>query len=392
MTAQLRKVCVVSGTRAEYGLLYWLLKEIEQDAALALQLVVTGAHLGEKFGNTAEEIIADGFIISERVDIELADDTATGISRSMGLCTIGMGQAFERLKPDIVVVLGDRFEIFASAQAAMVARIPIAHIHGGETTQYAIDEAMRHAITKMSHLHFAAAAAYASRIVQMGEQPDHVFMTGAIGLDHFTRMEPLQQNELEEFLDMSLEGPVFLVTYHPVTLSAFDPGLAATELCEALATFPDAKIIMTGVNADTGNNSVRRVLEKFSSENPDRVRLIESLGSQRYLSLMRLADAVIGNSSSGLIEAPVAGVPTLNIGKRQQGRLRAASVVDCDEDRGSIGDAINLIISAEFRKTVEGSISPYGAGDASRKIAAVLREINLQGILYKRFHDLDTPT
>lgn len=383
-----RKICVVTGTRAEYGLMFWLMREIEQDPALELQLIVTGAHLEPKFGNTVDVIERDGFRIDARVPIDLSDDTPLGIVKSTALAASGIADAFETLQPDIVVLLGDRFEIFGAAQAAMISRRVIAHLYGGEVTEGAIDDAIRHAITKMSHLHFTSAAPYRDRILQMGETPAHTFNVGAIGLDNIELLDLLGRDALGADIELDLQGGYFLVTYHPVTLKDTAPEAGAQALVEALDAFPDKKVIVTGVNADSGNAAIREVFEAFAKDNAGRVRMITSMGQRRYLSAMKHCDAVVGNSSSGLVEAPSFGVPTVNIGDRQKGRLHATSVIDCDENTASITAALQRATGDAHRKISRQTVSPFGVPGVSKKIKRVLAETPLDGIIMKKFVDL----
>ncbi|CAA7613607.1 GDP/UDP-N,N'-diacetylbacillosamine 2-epimerase (hydrolyzing) [Candidatus Terasakiella magnetica] len=382
-----RRICVVTGTRAEYGHLKWLMHDLAEDLEVELQIIVTGTHLSPAHGMTVREIEADGLHPAARVDMLLVGDSQIAVAKSMGLGVIGFADAFERLAPQIVVVLGDRYEALAAVQAAMILRIPIAHIHGGEATEGAIDEAIRHSITKMAHLHFAAAEPYARRIVQLGEQPDRVFNFGAPGLDHIARTPFLNRKELERSLDLALGSPLLLLTYHPVTLMDEDQSLAVTELVRALDSQPQATVIVTGVNADSGNAAISRVFAAYAKANSARVRVVESLGYRRYLSLMRLADVVVGNSSSGILEAPALGVPTVNIGERQQGRLRAESILDCAAAAPAITAAIAQALSPVYRDKTRRVQSPYGQGEASRRIAQVLKTHPLDGILIKRFND-----
>jgi UDP-N-acetylglucosamine 2-epimerase (non-hydrolysing)/GDP/UDP-N,N'-diacetylbacillosamine 2-epimerase (hydrolysing) len=368
--------------------LYWLKKEVEADSDLLLQLVVTGAHLAPEFGNTVSVIEDDGFTIHERVDIEVGDDSAVGVARSLGLAVIGLSEAFDILKPDIVVVLGDRYEILAAAEAAMIARIPIAHIHGGEATEGSIDEAIRHSVTKMAHLHFASADEYRDRVIQLGESPERVFNVGAIGIDNIVNLGFLALPELEQDTGLDLADGYFLVTYHPVTLSDEDPAKAVGELLAALDKFPSHRVVITGVNADSGWNSISRSFSEYIKANTDRVSLHTSLGRLRYLSAMKHAAAVIGNSSSGIVEAPAMKVPTVNIGERQRGRVRATSVIDCAEKADNITAAVEKALSGEFRKTLPGVRNPYGEGGASKRIQEILKGTDLSGILMKRFHNI----
>ena len=383
-----RTICVVTGARAEYGLLYWLLKEIEADPDLTLQLVATGMHLASRFGLTWRAIEDDGFNIDAKVDIDLGDDSARGVARSLGLGTIGMAEAFERLKPDIVVVHGDRFEVLAAAQAALLARLPVAHIRGGELTEGALDDAMRHAITKMAHLHFTASEAYSTRVIQLGEGPERVFTVGALGLEAVHEMPPMSPVELERSLGFPVGETTFLVTYHPATLGRIEPAQAVDELTAALDHFPNATIVFTGVNADPGHDAIANRIRDYAAHRLGPTHYVESLGQPRYLALMRVSAAVIGNSSSGIVEAPALKVPTVNIGERQKGRLRAASIIDCQETRGAIHDAIKKVLEPEFRARLAQTVSPYGDGDAAGKIKTILKQTNLDGIVVKRFFDL----
>lgn len=383
-----RKIAVVTGSRAEYGLLYWLMKEIEADEELQLQIIVTGMHLAPEFGWTYRLIEEDGFTIDAKVEMLLASDTPVAVTKSIGLATIGFADAFDRLRPDVVVVLGDRYEILAAAQAALVARIPLAHIHGGETTEGAIDEAIRHSVTKMAHLHFTAADPYRLRLIQLGEAPERVFNFGAIGLDHLVKTQLLKRTELESELNFSLGNPSFLVTYHPATLSGVAAEVPMRELLSALDNFPGARIIFTKSNSDTDGRIINSLIDDYVRSHPGRAVSFVSLGQRRYLSAVRHVDVVIGNSSSGLIEAPALGTPTVNIGARQRGRLLAESVINSDETASGITAAIHRALSDNFQNSLSGVSSPYGYGDVSRKVKEVLKRADLDGIVIKRFHDL----
>lgn len=387
-----RKVCVVTGTRAEYGLLYWLMQEIAGDSGLELQLVVTGAHLSPEFGSTYRVIEADGFRIDAKVEMLLSSDTAVGSTKSLGLAVIGFADAFERLRPDVVVLLGDRIEVLAAAQAAMVARIPIAHIHGGELTEGVIDEAIRHAVTKMSHLHFTAAEEYRDRVLQLGEAPERVYNTGAVGLDNLSRLQLLTRAELEESLGFALgPGPVLLCTHHPETLSGESPAAAMAEIFRALDRIPGARVVITKANADAGGREINRAIDEYAAARPGRVAAFTSLGQLRYLSLLRAADVVVGNSSSGIIEAPAAGTATVNIGERQRGRLAAPSVITCGGTEAEIVAAIERALTPEFRAVAAEGVTHFGRGGASAAIKRVLKEAPLDAILRKTFHDLRGP-
>jgi UDP-hydrolysing UDP-N-acetyl-D-glucosamine 2-epimerase len=383
-----RKICVVTGTRAEYGLLYWLMREIQEDPDLELQIIVTGMHLSPEFGLTYKMIEEDGFHINEKVEMLLSSDTPVGISKSIGLGIISMADALDRLKPEIVVILGDRFEILAVAQAAMTARIPIAHIHGGETTEGAIDEQIRHALTKMSHLHFVAAEPYRKRVIQMGESPDRVYNVGALGLDNIKRLKLLSKNELEQAIDFSFGNLNFLVTLHPVTLNKDETKRSVIELLKAIQYFPEAKIIFTKSNADTDGHLINQLIDEYARKNQDRVKVFASLGQVNYLSTIQFIDVVIGNSSSGIIEVPVFKKPTVNIGTRQKGRLKASSVIDCEYDELSIKSAIEKALSPEFQKSLPNTISLYGSGNTAEQIKDCLKSVELRGLLTKKFYDL----
>jgi UDP-N-acetylglucosamine 2-epimerase (non-hydrolysing) len=386
-----RRICVVTGSRADYGLLRWLMREIRADRRLILQVVATGMHLDPRFGNTAAAIEADGFRIDQRVAMLLGGDDAVAVTKSAGLGVIGMADALADLRPDLMVVLGDRFEILAAVQAALFARIPVAHLHGGELTRGALDDSMRHAITKLAHLHFVAAAAYRDRVVQLGEAPERVFVVGATGNDNFTRLHLLDRASLQRTLGFDLgnadEHPLFLVTYHPATLGDVSPARATAALLEALAAFPAATIIFSGSNADPGHAAITPLIEAFVEKHA-RAHLVPSLGQRAYLSAMRLATAVIGNSSSGLLEAPVAGTATVNIGPRQDGRLRAGSVIDCAEDAPAIRRAITRAASPAFQRKLREVEIPTAGKDVALRIKNVIATIPLEGLTTKTFHDL----
>ena len=382
-----RKVCVVTGTRAEYGLLRWVMEGICQAQGLELQVIATGMHLSPEFGLTYREIERDGFSIDRKVEMLLSSDTANGIIKSMGLGLIGFGEALEQLRPDLMVVLGDRFEVFAAVAAALVSRIPVAHLHGGETTEAAYDEAMRHSITKMSHLHFVAAEDYRKRVIQLGEPPDRVFLVGGLGVDNIKKMSLLDRRALEASIGFELGRRNLLITFHPVTLENATAAEQMTELLAALEGLPDTHLIFTMPNADTGSREISGAIETFVT-NHENSRVFASLGQLRYLSCMQHVDGVVGNSSSGLMEAPSLGKATVNIGDRQKGRLRAESVIDCSTDRHSIAAALAKVYSPTFQAKLKTVRNPYGEGGASDKIVPILRDYPLETILKKTFHDL----
>jgi GDP/UDP-N,N'-diacetylbacillosamine 2-epimerase (hydrolysing) len=380
-------ICVVTGTRADYGLLRWVMEGIRQAPGLSLQVIATGMHLSPEFGLTYREIEKDGFVIDRKVEMLLSSDTPVGVSKSMGLGMIGFSDAIEQLKPDLMLVLGDRFEIFAAASAAMVARVPIAHLHGGETTEGAIDEAIRHAITKMSHLHFVAAEEYRRRVVQLGESPDRVFLVGGLGIDNIKRLELLDRAVLEDALDFKLGPKNLLVTFHPVTLEKSTAGQQMAELLAALDALEETHLIFTMPNADTDGRILIDMIQQFVASHPN-ARAYTSLGQLRYLSCIRQVDGVVGNSSSGLTEVPSLRKGTVNIGDRQRGRLKAGSVIDCAPDRQSIADALRTLYSPEFQAGLPAVRNPYGDGSASEKVVQILQEHPLDTLLKKTFHDL----
>lgn len=384
-----RRIAVVSGSRADYGLLRSLLFAIHSDDTLILQLIVTGMHLAPEFGLTYREIEADGLPIAARVEMLVSSDTATGIAKSMGLGLIGFADTFQSLAPDLLVVLGDRFEILAAAQAALVQRIPMAHIHGGETSEGAFDESIRHALTKMAQWHFVAAEPYRQRVIQMGEPPKHVFNFGAPGLDQLDAITWLDRPALARSLGIGDGSPLLLVTYHPTTLDGRDPVLAMDELCAAIARFEDAVVVFTYPNADTGGRALIDAVDRFVGQAPERRHAFASLGQQRYLSLMRVADVVVGNSSSGLIEAPALHRATVNLGVRQKGRLRAPSVIDTAEDRDGIERALRHALSADFQRRLSDLDSPYGRGRVGTRIRDTLRQVQLD--VQKSFFDIAHP-
>jgi len=377
---------VVTGTRADYGCLRWVMDGIRKTPGLELQLIATGMHLSPEFGLTYREIEQDGFVIDSKIEILLSSDTPAALAKSMGLGLIGFGETLQRLRPDLLLVLGDRFEIFSAAAAATVARIPIAHAHGGETTEGAFDEAMRHSITKMSHLHFVAAEEYRQRVIQLGEDPGRVFLVGGLGVDKIKKLNLLGREALETALGFKLGDKNLLITFHPATLENSPSGQQMQELLCALETTEDTHLIFTMPNADTGGRAVIAMIEKFVANRPN-ARAYSSLGDLRYLSCIRHVDGVVGNSSSGLTEVPSFGKGTVNIGDRQRGRLKAASVIDCKPDREAIGAALRQLYSPAFRGTLAAVRNPYGDGGASEKIVRLLKDQPLEYILKKSFHD-----
>lgn len=381
------KICVVTGTRAEYGQLRWIMEGIRETPGLELQIIATGMHLSSEFGLTYREIEADGFQIDRKVEMLLSSDSASGVAKSMGLGLIGFADVLQQIQPDLVLVLGDRFEIFSAVAAAMVARIPVAHLHGGETTEGAFDEAIRHSITKMSHLHFVAAEEYRNRVIQLGEQPDRVFLVGGLGIDNINKLELLDRPALEESLGFRFGEKNLLITFHPVTLEDATSADQMVELLAALETLGDTNLIFTMPNADTGGRVLNGMIEQYVTSHAN-ARAYTSLGQLRYLSCIRHVDGVVGNSSSGLTEVPSFCKGTVNIGDRQRGRLKADSVIDCAPDRSSIVAAIQQLYSPIFQAKLKAVRNPYGEGGASEKIVQVLKEYPLESILKKSFHDL----
>lgn len=381
-----KNVTVFTGTRAEYGLLYWLLRDIQSDEELSLQLLVSGMHLSPEFGETYRQIEKDGFKIDEKIEILLSSDSAVGTAKSMGLGVLGFADALSRLSPDVLVILGDRFEALAAAQTAMILRIPVLHLHGGEITEGAYDDAIRHAITKLSYIHATSTEEYRQRVIQLGEAPERVFNVGAIGLDHFKRGSFMSVAELATSLNFPLRQPYAVVTYHPVTLAEEEPEIAFKALLEALDKYPQLQIIVTYPNADDGGRRIIPLLEAYAAKQPARVLAIPSLGHARYLSAIKHAAVVVGNSSSGIIEVPAMDVPTVNIGMRQKGRLAAKSVLHCDADTAFISNAISIALKREYKLVDEKIHNPYGQGDASRQVIQMLKSLSFNAV--KTFHDV----
>jgi len=386
----MRKIAVITGARADYGLLYWVIKGIHDDPDLELQLIVTGMHLSPEFGLTVKDIERDGFPIVERVEMLLSSDTEEAISLSMGMGLIGFAKIYHKLKPDIVVVLGDRFELHAAVSAAIPFRIPIAHIHGGEATEGVIDEVIRHSITKMSHIHFASNEHYKKRIIQMGEKPDNVYCFGSPGIDNIFKLKLFSREGLCKELNITGNKKIGVVTYHPVTLDTNKGEEQIIELLGALIGTEDVFWVFTLTNADTNGRIIIEKIDEFVKKYPKIAKHFDSLGQVRYLSLLKHADVMVGNSSSGIIEAPTFDLPVVNIGDRQSGRVRARNVIDvseCKED--AITKAIARGMSVGFRRSLKGEKNPYGEGCASEKIIEILRTTSLgDKIIKKRFCEI----
>lgn len=386
-TIRNKTVCVVTGSRAEYGLLHWFMHEVQSASELRLQTLVTGMHLSEKYGATWKQIEADGFEISARVDMLEPDNSSLAVARSTGAGVSGCANALAKLKPDLIVVLGDRFESFAAAVAATFLKIPVAHFHGGETTEGAFDESLRHCITKMSHLHFTSTEDYRRRVIQLGEDPDRVFNVGAVGLDNADRCQLLSRDEMEASTGIKFLKQNIIVTFHPVTLEHQTASSQFKELTAALDQLPNVGVIITHPNADPGSDAITEEILQFKQRNQDRVWHFKSLGFIRYLSALQIVDAVVGNSSSGLIEAPHFRTPTINIGNRQKGRIAGSTVIQCEPEQKSILSAIEEACSSEFKASIASANNPYGLPGASKLAAEIIRQSSLDGILLKHFHD-----
>jgi GDP/UDP-N,N'-diacetylbacillosamine 2-epimerase (hydrolysing) len=383
----MRKICVITGTRADYGLLRWVMQDIKDDPGLELQIIATGMHLSPEFGLTYHTIEQDGFQINRKVEMLTSSDTVVGVAKSMGLGLIGFADALNELKPDLIIVLGDRYEIFSAVSAALVACIPVAHLHGGETTEGAFDESLRHSITKMSHLHFVATKSYRERVIQLGESPERVFQVGGLGIDNINRLTLLDKIELEKSLDFKFGNKNLLITFHPATLENSTAENQMKELLIALEGLLDTQLIFTLPNADPGGRGLIKMVNEFVAHHQN-AKAYTSLGQLRYLSCISFVDAVVGNSSSGLLEIPSFKKGTINIGDRQSGRLQAKSVINCAPSHKSIFEAIQRIYSPEFQKSLNLVVNPYGEGGASKKICTILKSFPLNDLIKKSFYDL----
>ena len=383
------KITVLTATRAEYGLLSPIIHELLLRDCFEVKVVVTGAHLSPEFGLTYKEIEADGVEIDKKIEILLSSDTPVSISKNMGLAMISFAEYFEESQPDMLMVLGDRYETLAVCCAAMNARIPIVHLYGGETTEGAIDEAIRHAITKMSYFHFTSTKEYRKRVIQLGEEPSRVYAVGAIGIENALKMQLLSKEELEESIQFKLDKPFAVVTFHPTTLEDGQAQKQFQEILLAIEENSDMKYIFTKANADANGRVINQMIDEYVSQNENAVAF-ESLGVKRYLSALKFATLVIGNSSSGLLEVPSFKIPTINIGDRQKGRLKADSVIDCVPTKQSVCAAIKKALSKEFLSMVQSVQNPYGDGNTSHKLVDIIeREIKSNGInLKKRFYDV----
>lgn len=385
-----RKICIVTGTRAEYGLFAGLMREIDADPDLELQIIATCMHLSPEFGSTYRQIEEDGFTIARKVDNLVYSDTPEGVAKSMGHACIGLADAYKDLAPDIIVLLGDRFETLGAACAAVAGKIPVAHIHGGELSEGAMDDSFRHAVTKLSHLHFTATDQYRRRVIQLGEQPDRVWNTGALGVENIETMKLLSRAELEEEIAFSLGERCVMVTFHPVTLES-DAAGQFQNLLDAIDAISDMRAIFTYANADTEGRLINSMIKDYVGRVGDRAVAFQSMGQLRYLSALQYVSAVLGNSSSGIIEAPSLKVPTVNIGDRQKGRMRAASVIDCRPDKEDISKAMLLAMSEEFREKMHNVTNPYEKAGTAKGIKEVLKKIDLANSMKKKFYDISLP-
>ncbi len=383
----MKKICVVTGSRADYGLLYWLMKDIIHDKDLELQIVVTGMHLSPEYGNTYREIEKDGFKINQKVDIQLSSDSQTSVSKSMGIGMIGFSEAFNELQPNLIIVLGDRFEIFSAVSVAMISKIPIAHLHGGEKTEGAFDEAIRHSITKMSHLHFTSIEEYRNRVIQLGENPETVFNVGGLGIDNINKLKLLSKTNFEKNINFRLGIKNILVTFHPVTLEKGTSKIQFQELLKSISELKNTKIIFTKTNSDPDGGIINKMIDEYSSKNNNAIAF-KSMGQLNYLSALQFVDGVVGNSSSGLLEAPSFNIGTINIGDRQKGRIKAESVINCLPNKDSIDSALIKLYSDDFKKIINISKNPYGDGGASQRIIKIIKKTDLNNILKKTFFDI----
>lgn len=382
----MRKICVVTGSRAEYGIMRRLMAAIKDDSELELQIIATNQHLSKLQGETYREIEKDGFVIDRKVYMadDEAPDNANSTAKSIGRGIIGFADAFDALKPDLLLILGDRYEMLAVASTALVYKIPIAHLHGGEITEGAYDDAIRHAITKMSHLHFTATESYRNRVIQLGENPERVFNVGALGVENIMKEDFMSRAEIEKSLDFQLTDKCFLCTYHPVTLSDMTSDQQIQNLLGALDDFKDYRIIFTYSNSDTDSQIIIKRIREYVEENDNRCMFIPSLGQKRYFSVLKYITAVIGNSSSGIIEVPSFGIPTLNIGERQKGRIAADSVINCGCSTKEIKEGIEKVIAFEHGEVD----NPYQKSDTSDMILEKLKTYPLDNLVRKHFYDL----
>lgn len=382
-----RKICIATGTRAEYGLLSQLMKAIRNDSELELQIIATNMHLSPEYGLTYKEIEKDGFSIDQKVEMLVSGNTDSSIAKSLGLGIIGFTDALVTLKPDILVILGDRYEMLGMASTALLLKIPIAHISGGDVTEGAYDDAIRHSITKMSSLHFTSTETYRNRVIQLGEQPERVYNFGSIGLDNIKRMKLLSQTEFEESIGFKLGEKNALVTFHPATAEKHSPSQQINNLLSALDRFK-GNIIFTRPNSDAGSKAISEAIDKFVERHKETCCVFSSLGYLRYLSALRFVDVVIGNSSSGIVEVPSFHIPTINIGTRQKGRIKAKSVIDCSTEESDIVKTLETVLSPEFFNTIKNIPNPYEKENTVENIKQTLKTVSLENLYQKRFYDI----
>ncbi len=384
----MRKICFITGTRAEYGLLSRIMAKVRDDDDCTLQVIATNMHLMPEYGETYREIEADGFVIDERVKMDRPSDDSVGILESMATELRSMAYAIDRLKPDIAVILGDRYEMLIAAIACMMQRVPIAHLYGGEITEGAYDDSIRHCITKLSSLHFTSTEEYRHRVIELGEHPDRVFYAGAIGVENIKEVPLMNLEALEEDLGVKIGDNTVLVTYHPVTLDTQPAAEAIDAFLKALDKFPELNVIFTMPNSDNGSDAIREAIVKWTGANANRAHCFASLGMKRYLSLLPHVRAVLGNSSSGLVEVPSAHIPTLNIGDRQKGRARGASVLDCPSDQASIESGISQVLSPEWRQRAATAANPYEKEGTADLIFDTIKNFSLENLTRKNFYDI----
>lgn len=383
-----RKICVITGSRAEYGLLYWLIKEINSDDELELQLIATGMHLSPEFGSTYREI-EKNFKINKKIEMDLSSDTSQSISKSMGLAQISFSQAYSELKPDLITVLGDRYEILSAVISAMISNIPIAHIHGGEITEGSWDNNIRHCISKMAHLHFTASEVYKRRVIQLGEQPNKVYNVGGLGIENIKKLNLLSKSDLEDTINFKFNLKNIMITFHPVTLENNTSKNQFQEILNAINELKDTNIIFTKANSDLNGKVINQMIDEYIYENPKKSVSYLSLGQEKYLSVLQYIDVIVGNSSSGLLEAPSFKIATINIGDRQKGRICSKSVINCLPIKKNIKKSLEIVYSPKFQKLLKTVENPYDNGITSKKIARVLKNFNLENILKKQFNDID---
>jgi GDP/UDP-N,N'-diacetylbacillosamine 2-epimerase (hydrolysing) len=385
---KLRKICIVTGTRADYGLLTPLLHEIKNDKDLELQLIVTGMHLSPEFGLTYKEIEKE-FKIDKKIEILLSSDSSVGVSKAMGLANISFSEVFQELEPDILVVLGDRFEIFSAVSTAMILRIPVAHLSGGELTEGTIDDSIRHSITKMSHLHFVATQEYKNRVIQLGENPNRVYNFGEAGLDNIINLDLLSKGDFEKSIDFVLDKQSLLITYHPTTLDKIEKVKKDFKnILEVLDDLENTSLIFTKANSDEGGRLINNMIDDYIKTRSKKAIAFTSLGQLRYLSALQYVDAVFGNTSSGIVEAPSFQIGTINIGTRQKGRVQASSVINSTNEKQSIKNAISQLYSDAFINQLKSVVNPYGKGNSSYNTKEVLKNIDLDNIIKKSFWDI----